>query len=88
MEVAVPPLVSARLVWPREAVIPGVDETPRVTVPAKLLRLVRVNVDVTDEGLTRIVWENGFAVAEKSETFTVIVAVCVNVPFVALTVTV
>ena len=75
MEVAVPPLGSARLVRLREAAIPGVDETPKVTVPAKLLRLVRVSVDVPDEGLTRMVREVGFADAEKSETFTVTVAV-------------
>jgi hypothetical protein len=39
------------------------------------LRLVRVSVEVPDEGLTRMIWEVGLALSEKSETFTVIVAV-------------
>ena len=73
--VEVPPLVSAMLVWLRDAVMPGVDVIPRVMVPAKLLRLVRVSVDVPDAGFTRIVSVDGLAVAEKSDTFTVIVAV-------------
>lgn len=75
VEVAVPLLVSVRLVWLREVVSPGVDVTPTLTAPEKPLRLVSVIVDVPDEELTRIVWELGFEVTEKSDTFTVIVAV-------------
>ena len=71
MEDAVPPLVRARLVWVREAVIPGVAETVSVTVPAKLFRLLRAIVEDPEEGLTRMVCDVGLAAAEKSETLTV-----------------
>ena len=68
---AVPPLVRARLVWVREAVIPGVAETVSVTVPAKLFKLLRAIVEDPEEGLTRMVCDVGLAAAEKSETLTV-----------------
>ena len=55
-------------------IIPGVAVSPSVTVPEKLLRLVRVRVEVPKEGLTRIVWDAGLADAEKSDTLTVIIA--------------
>ena len=88
MDVAVPPLLSDRLVCARDAVSPDVAVIVSVTVPEKLLRLVSVIDDVPDAGLMRIVVDDGLADAEKSETFTVMVAECVSVPFVALTVTV
>ena len=71
VEDAVPPLVRARLVWVREAVIPGVAQTVSVTVPAKLYRLLRAIVEDPEEGLTRMVCDVGLAAAEKSETLTV-----------------
>ncbi len=52
---AVPPLVRTKLVWEREELMPAVADRPRETVPEKLLRLVRVIVDVPDAGLTRTV---------------------------------
>ncbi len=72
MEVAVPALVRARLVWVRAAVIPGVAETVSVTVPVKLFRLLRAIVEDPEEGLTRMVCDVGLADAEKSDTLTVI----------------
>ena len=45
-----PPLVRATLAGPREAVNPeGETEEVRLTVPAKLLRLARLIVDVAEE---------------------------------------
>ncbi len=75
VDVALLPLVRERLVWLSDAVIPGVADIARVTVPVKLFRLVRVRVEEPDAGFTRIVSDVGLADAEKSETFTVIVAV-------------
>ena len=72
MEVAVPPLVRLRLVKLRDAAKPGVAETVRVTVPEKLFRLVRVTVELPDEGLTSMVRDVGLVEAEKSDTLTVI----------------
>ena len=72
VEDAVPALVRVRLVWVRDAVIPGVAETVSVTVPAKLFRLLRVIVEDPEEGLTRMVCNVGLADAEKSDTLTVI----------------
>ena len=84
---AVPPLLRTRLVWPSEAAIPPGEDSARVTVPEKPLRLVRVIVEVP-ETPTRRVWEVGLADMENSETFTVIAVEWVRVPLVALTVTV
>ncbi len=78
---AAPPAVRDRLVWPRDAVKPGVAETVSVTVPAKLFRLVKLIVEVPDEGDTRMVCEVGFADAEKSDTLTVIIVEWTSVPF-------
>ncbi len=72
MEDALPPLVRARLVWVRDAVIPGVAETVSVTVPVKLFRLLRAIVEDPEDGLTRMVCDVGLADAEKSDTLTVI----------------
>ena len=72
MEDAVPPPVRARLVWVRDAVIPGVAETVSVTVPVKLFRLLRAIVEDPEDGLTRMVCDVGLADAEKSDTLTVI----------------
>ena len=58
-----------------------------MTVPEKLLRLVRVIVDVP-EALARIVWEVVVADMENSETLTVMVVERLRVPLVPLTVTV
>jgi len=71
-EAEVPLLVRVRLVWVRDAVIPGVAETVSVTVPVKLFRLLRAIVEDPEEGLTRMVCDVGLADAEKSDTLTVI----------------
>lgn len=52
---AVPPPVKARLFWLREAVTPAGADRPRETAPEKLLRLVRVIVEMPEEELTRMV---------------------------------
>ncbi len=83
---AVPPVVRVRLVWPSDAVRPGVAETVSITVPVKLFRLVKLIVEVPDEGDTRMVCEVGLAEAEKSDTLTVIIIECTNVPFATETV--
>ncbi len=75
VDVALFPLVSERLVWLSDVDMPGVAETVRVTVPVKLLTLVRVSVAEPEAGFTRIVCDVGLVDAEKSETFTVIVVV-------------
>ena len=63
-DVAAPPLANDKLVWLREAVMPaGVDRASE-TGPEKLLRLVRVMVDVPVEGLMRTVWDGGLAETE------------------------
>ncbi len=72
VEVAVPPLLSPRLVWLREAVMPAGDDRAKETVPENPLRLVRVMVDAP-EVLARIVWGAGLAEIENSDTLTVIV---------------
>lgn len=41
--------------------MPGEVVSPRVTVPEKLFRLVRVRVDVPEAGLTSMVGDAGFA---------------------------
>ncbi len=87
VEVAVPPAPSVRLFRLKEAVAPAGAVGTSETVPEKLLRLVRVMVDVP-EVVTRIVWEVGLAEMLKSETLTVIMAERVRVALAALTVTV
>ena len=86
LEVVVPPLVSERLVWLRDAVSPELAVTVRVIVPVKLLRLVSVMVEAPDEGLTRTVCDVGFADIEKSDTLMVIVVEWASVPLATLTV--
>ncbi len=76
-----PAPVKVRLVWPRDAVSPGVAETPSVTVPAKLFRLVKLIVAVPDVGATSMVCEVGLADAEKSDTLTEIIVEWTSVPF-------
>ena len=72
MDIEVPPPVRVRLAWLRNAARPGVAETVRATVPEKLLRLVRVTVELLEDELTRIVRDVGLADMEKSDTLTVI----------------
>ena len=86
LEVVVPPLVSERLVWLRDAVSPELAVRVRVMIPVKLLRLVSVMVEAPDEGLTRTVCDVGFADIEKSDTLMVIVVEWTSVPLATLTV--
>ncbi len=86
VDVPVPPTVNGRLVELREAVRPAEGVRLRETVPEKLLRLVMVRVEVPDEP-ARIVRERGLGAMLKSATLTVTRAERVNVPLLALTVT-
>ena len=71
-DVAVPPLLSARLDWLREADIPAGVDSASETVPEKLLRLVRVIVELPDAP-ARTTCDAGLADIENSDTLTVII---------------
>jgi len=85
-EAAVPPALSTRFVWLREAEIPEGADSVSETVPEKPLRLISVRMELPDP-LTRIEAEVGLAETENSDTVTVITVEAVEVPLVALTVT-
>ena len=87
VEVAVPPLFNARLVWLNEAVMPPGDESVRATVPEKPFRLLSVMVELP-WAVASTVCALGLADMENSERLTVTVVECAKVPLAAVTVTV
>ena len=72
VDMAVPPLLSIRLDWLREADIPAGDDSASETVPEKLLRLVRVIVELPDAP-ARTTCDAGLADIENSDTLTVFI---------------
>lgn len=83
-EAADPPEIRPMFAGLMEAVRPVEADREKKMVPEKLLRLVRVMVEVPDES-ARIVRDEGLDVRLKSATLTVMTTECVKVPFVAVT---
>lgn len=87
--VALPPSGSGTLEGLNEKVVPPGATVPlRFTVPVKLLKLVNVMVDVSDEPGVRVIVVGFRDMSKSGPATTVTVVVCVRNPLVPVTFTV